>query len=167
MTLVVLFMSQCLDVFTLISYLTRSCFSWIQQWDANSQRYFYVEQATGRTQWEPPAFSPPPGGAFSPPPAPYGAPGYGPPGHGAPGYGAPGYGAPGYGHEGDRGHGGGYGYDAHGSGDGYKGDKEKKKDKDKSNTGKLVAAGAVGAIGGAVIASQLGMSLQRSLATLS
>lgn len=113
--------------------LIRRQYRWIQQWDANSQRYFYVEQATGRTQWEPPAFSPPPGGAFSPPPAPYGAPGYG----------APGYG---HGHEGDRG----YGSD-------YKGDK--KKDKDKSNTGKLVAAGAVGAIGGAVIASQLGKSL--------
>ena len=27
---------------------------WIQQWDANSQRYYYVEQATGCTQWEPP-----------------------------------------------------------------------------------------------------------------
>ena len=130
---------------------------WIQQWDQNSQRYFYVEQATGRTQWEPPAFSPPPGGPFSPPPAPYGAPGYGAPAHGAP------YGAPGYGHEANRGHDGGYGAAPYGApgGDykGDKGDKEKKKDKDKSNTGKLVAAGAVGAIGGAVIASQLGPSL--------
>src|ERR1700753_3264443 len=27
---------------------------WIMQWDPNSRRHFFVEQATGRTQWEPP-----------------------------------------------------------------------------------------------------------------
>ncbi|KAL8950013.1 MAG: hypothetical protein Q9222_003922 [Ikaeria aurantiellina] len=27
---------------------------WIAQWDPNSQRYYFLEQATGRTQWEPP-----------------------------------------------------------------------------------------------------------------
>ena len=32
---------------------------WIQQWDANSQRYFYVETSTGRTQWDPPYAAPP------------------------------------------------------------------------------------------------------------
>ena len=31
---------------------------WIQQRDADSQRYYYVEQATGRTQWEPPITCP-------------------------------------------------------------------------------------------------------------
>ncbi|KAJ9611092.1 hypothetical protein H2200_004275 [Cladophialophora chaetospira] len=43
---------------------------WISQWDANSQRNYYVEQATGRTQWEPPIWQ---GG---PPPPPAGGPGY-------------------------------------------------------------------------------------------
>lgn len=28
---------------------------WTAQWDQNSQRWYYLEQATGRTQWEPPA----------------------------------------------------------------------------------------------------------------
>lgn len=27
---------------------------WIKQFDSNSQRWYFVEQATGRTQWEPP-----------------------------------------------------------------------------------------------------------------
>lgn len=27
---------------------------WTQHWDHNSQRYYYIEQATGRSQWEPP-----------------------------------------------------------------------------------------------------------------
>lgn len=48
---------------------------WTQQWDQNSQRWFYIEQATGRTQWDPPAHLPP--GPYAPPPAgaPYVAPG--------------------------------------------------------------------------------------------
>jgi WW domain len=46
---------------------------WISQWDPTSQRPFYVEQATGRTQWEPPVvalsqFSPPPPGGYAPSP---------------------------------------------------------------------------------------------------
>ncbi len=28
---------------------------WSQHWDHGSQRYYYIEQATGRSQWEPPA----------------------------------------------------------------------------------------------------------------
>lgn len=28
---------------------------WVKQWDSNSQRWYFVEQATGRTQWELPA----------------------------------------------------------------------------------------------------------------
>ncbi|KAH9863694.1 hypothetical protein J1614_009626 [Plenodomus biglobosus] len=40
---------------------------WTQQWDQNSQRWFYIEQATGRTQWDPPAHLPP--GPYAPPPA--------------------------------------------------------------------------------------------------
>ncbi|KAF9697787.1 hypothetical protein EKO04_004213 [Ascochyta lentis] len=27
---------------------------WSQHWDHGSQRYYYIEQATGRSQWEPP-----------------------------------------------------------------------------------------------------------------
>ncbi|KAK5449516.1 hypothetical protein LTS15_008591 [Exophiala xenobiotica] len=34
---------------------------WIAQWDVNSQRWYYLEQATGRTQWE--LWNVPPGGA--------------------------------------------------------------------------------------------------------
>ena len=29
---------------------------WSQHWDHGSQRYYYIEQATGRSQWEPPAY---------------------------------------------------------------------------------------------------------------
>ena len=28
---------------------------WLQYWDHGSQRYYYIEQSTGRSQWEPPA----------------------------------------------------------------------------------------------------------------
>lgn len=28
---------------------------WSQHWDQGSQRYYYIERATGRSQWEPPA----------------------------------------------------------------------------------------------------------------
>lgn len=35
---------------------------WFQQWDQANQRAYYVEQATGRTQWDPP-HSPPPSSA--------------------------------------------------------------------------------------------------------
>lgn len=48
---------------------------WISQWDQNSQRYYYVEQATGRTQWDAPQHynysSPPPPsqGGYAPPPS--------------------------------------------------------------------------------------------------
>ncbi|EFQ93927.1 hypothetical protein CFE70_010213 [Pyrenophora teres f. teres 0-1] len=47
---------------------------WTQQWDQNSQRWFYIEQATGRTQWDPPSNLPP--GPYAPPAvgAPYVAP---------------------------------------------------------------------------------------------
>jgi WW domain len=27
---------------------------WVKQWDSTSQQWYSVEQATGRTQWEPP-----------------------------------------------------------------------------------------------------------------
>ncbi|KAH7026457.1 uncharacterized protein B0I36DRAFT_414950 [Microdochium trichocladiopsis] len=117
---------------------------WHAQWDQNQNRWYYVEQATGRSQWDPPAVigSHPPQGPYAPllvlpldslhtrstaspmPP---------PPQHGEFGHGS----HSGYG--GDSGHG------------------EHKKES--SGTGKLVAAGvggaAVGAIGGAIIAHEL------------
>lgn len=128
---------------------------WHAQFDQNSQRWYYVEQATGRTQWDPPAHMPPPQGPFAPPPT------------GGPG--AP-YG-PGAGHD-ERGlfgntHNQGYaqgGHDpyAHG-GHGYeetkgdKKDKKDKKDKDKGHsTAMLAAAGVGGLAAGALIGHELG-----------
>ncbi|RMZ77577.1 hypothetical protein DV737_g4266, partial [Chaetothyriales sp. CBS 132003] len=70
---------------------------WLAQWDQNSQRHYYVEQATGRTQWEPPVAS------YGAPPASYGAP---PASYGAP---SASYGAPpahGYHQQEKKGHGG-------------------------------------------------------------
>ena len=86
---------------------------WIQQWEANSQRYYFVEQATGRTQWEPPVMYP--GGGIHGPPQ--------------------GYGHQGYGQEGYRGHGG-EGY----HGPPYA---EHEKKKDSSHTGVALAGGAL------------------------
>jgi hypothetical protein len=48
---------------TLTSYVYLT--GWIQQWDQNSQRWYYLEQATGRTQWDPPSHLPP--GPYAPP----------------------------------------------------------------------------------------------------
>ena len=34
---------------------------WHAQWDGNQNRWYYVEQATGRSQWDPPTtYAPPP-----------------------------------------------------------------------------------------------------------
>lgn len=46
---------------------------WTTQFDQSSQRWYFVETATGRTQWDPPAMShggyaPPPTGGYAPPP---------------------------------------------------------------------------------------------------
>ena len=60
---------------------------WLQQWDTNSQRYYYLEQATGRSQWEPPAMHGPPGDqqrGYGVPPASMTS--YGQHGHSAQGY---------------------------------------------------------------------------------
>ncbi|KAJ3487805.1 hypothetical protein NLI96_g3293 [Meripilus lineatus] len=47
---------------------------WSAEWDATHQRYLFVENATGRTQWEPPAAGSeiPPQSSGSPPPAHHG-----------------------------------------------------------------------------------------------
>jgi hypothetical protein len=31
---------------------------WAQEWDPQNQRWYYIERATGRSQWEPPAYPP-------------------------------------------------------------------------------------------------------------
>ncbi|KAF1955203.1 hypothetical protein CC80DRAFT_536208 [Byssothecium circinans] len=43
---------------------------WVCQFDQNSQRWYYVDQATGRSQWDPPAHNPAPQGPYAPPPGP-------------------------------------------------------------------------------------------------
>ncbi|KAL9629458.1 MAG: hypothetical protein Q9164_006871 [Protoblastenia rupestris] len=108
---------------------------WIAQWDQNSQRNYYLEQATGRTQWEPPQAS------YGGPPPPMGG-GYGT---------APGYGAPG----------GSYSQqyqqytDSHGNQH-----RELHEKKQKSGKGGMLAAGAgglaVGAVGGAMVGHAMG-----------
>ncbi|KAF2006726.1 hypothetical protein P154DRAFT_529740 [Amniculicola lignicola CBS 123094] len=45
---------------------------WIAQFDQSSQRWYYVEQASGRTQWDLPAHNPPQQGPYAPPGALYG-----------------------------------------------------------------------------------------------
>tara|TARA_R110002003_G_scaffold279_15_gene18132 strand:- start:11635 stop:11997 length:363 start_codon:yes stop_codon:yes gene_type:complete len=108
---------------------------WVQQWDQNSQRWYYVEQATGRTQWDPPANLPP--GPYAPPPsgAPYQAPG----GHDERAL----FGNT-HGHQG-------HDYTASGA---ATNEKEKKKDKGHS-TAMLAAAGIGGVAAGAWIGHEL------------
>jgi hypothetical protein len=109
---------------------------WIQQWDQGSQRWYYVEQATGRTQWDPPAHLPP--GPYAPPPsgAPYQAPG----GHDERGL---------FGNT--QGH---QGHDYTPSGAATN-EKEKKKDKSGHSTAMLAAAGIGGIAAGAWIGHEL------------
>ncbi|EAS32931.3 uncharacterized protein CIMG_03955 [Coccidioides immitis RS] len=146
---------------------------WVSQWDQNYQRWYYIEQATGRSQWEPPAASPPPQGP--PPPMPPGwtahwdsnvrrwyveqvgdrdAPDFSAPPQQGP-YPTPpvnaysGGGAPGY-------------PDLSAETTTVVEEKKEKKKKEGHGTGALVAAGvgglAVGALGGALIAHEMGDS---------
>ena len=128
---------------------------WLAQWDQNSQRWYYVDQSTGRTQWDPPAGAPPPQGPYAPPahdahgassgyyqgaPAGYGAHGVPQGGHGGHDERALFGNTQGY----DQGHGAGgsHGYDSHGE------VKKEKKDKEKDkghSTAKLAAVGLGGA----------------------
>lgn len=134
------------------------------QFDHASQRWYYIEQATGISRWEPPAY-PAPYGQYGQPQVPQyaGAPVY-PPGQQGP---DPYYGGgpgqdrgyhPGYGPQ------GGYapGYDYSQGGEHYSGEKSgKDKDKSKDDKKAMLLAGAgglaVGAVGGALIANALGM----------
>ncbi|KAF2868619.1 hypothetical protein BDV95DRAFT_609533 [Massariosphaeria phaeospora] len=46
---------------------------WVQQWDQSSQRWYYVEQPTGCTQWDPPMRATPARqGPYAPPAGQYG-----------------------------------------------------------------------------------------------
>lgn len=130
---------------------------WIPQWDSHYQRWYYAEEATGRTQWEAP-------GARNSGNRGWGGSHGGEAGHGA--YDAYG-GHQGSGHDSyDHGHDS-HGYDDRGSSshdyhgeyhdDGHKKDKN---DKKKDHTLLYAAGGlAVGAVGGALIAQALGTSL--------
>lgn len=108
---------------------------WLAQWDQGSQRWYYLEQATGRTQWELPAFAGgPPGGP--------------PPGgdHRAVPYGTP---------DAKHGHGS-SGYDG-----AKKGDDHKAKDGKGGKGGMMAGAAgglAVGAIGGGLVGHAMGKS---------
>ncbi|KAL8870017.1 MAG: hypothetical protein Q9174_003836 [Haloplaca sp. 1 TL-2023] len=115
---------------------------WIAQWDPNSPRYYYLEQATGRTQWDPPqAFH----GSFAPPGAPPMS------GHGYDTHGAPGASGGYYSQETKH-----IVQDTHGGG--HKEIVEKKEKK--SGKGGMLAAGAgglaAGAVGGAMIGHAMG-----------
>ncbi|EEU45249.1 uncharacterized protein NECHADRAFT_93840 [Fusarium vanettenii 77-13-4] len=157
---------------------------WTAQFDQQHQRWYYVEVATGRTQWEAPGqHAPPPamvvvtevllamaallamGGYGSPSPG-YGGYGSPPPpaGYGSPpppgGYGgAPGYGSPSpYGAPGYGAPGGGYPHQDGGHNPyGNEGERGGEKKKSGSSGMLLGAAGglAVGAVGGALIANAL------------
>jgi hypothetical protein len=129
---------------------------WLAQWDQNSQRWYYVDQSTGRTQWDPPAGGPPPQGPFAPPPHDTrgAAGGYY---HGAPaGYGTPGQGA----HDERALFGNTQGYDQGGAA--YGGAEKEKKDKDKGHsTAKLAAVGLGGAAAGAWIGHEMSKLLSQ------
>lgn len=131
---------------------------WVAQFDQNSQKWYYIDQATGRSQWEPPAHAPPPQGPYAPPPS-------GPPG--APyGQGAAQNERGLFGASHDQSHGGyptGQGDPyapgaGHGDPYGEKGkDKKEKKDKGHS-TAMLAAAGIGGVAAGAWIGHELSKS---------
>ncbi|KAL4806530.1 hypothetical protein BDV18DRAFT_117318 [Aspergillus unguis] len=117
---------------------------WVAQFDHNSGRWYYIEQATGISRWEPPAHTAP-YGQYPPPQVPQyaGAPGY--PAQGQDPYHSQYGGAP----PGDYSQGQYYG------GEKAHGEKDKSKD-DKRNM--MLAAGgglAAGALGGALLANAL------------
>jgi len=122
---------------------------WLAQWDQSSQRWYYVDQSTGRTQWDPPAGAPPPQGPYAPP---GGA-------HGAHDERALFGNTQGY----DQGHGAGgsHGYDSHGIVEKDKKDKDKSKDKGHSNA-KLAAVGVGGVAAGALIGHAMSKSMSQS-----
>ncbi|KAL5045906.1 hypothetical protein BDW71DRAFT_183027 [Aspergillus fruticulosus] len=122
---------------------------WIQEWEPRARRAFYVETATGRTEWTLPAdvsygeasrSGPGEYYASPPPPAPVPAPGYPPQEYAAPAY------PP--------------------QGQGYSGEYQEE-EKKHSDTGKILAAGAaglaIGAVGGAILGHELSMFFHLSI----
>ena len=130
---------------------------WTKQWDQNAQRFYYIDPATGRSQWEPPATYGHGGPPSGPPPSGYGSHdqsrgydgAYG--GQGAPGYGSA------YG-----GSAGGQGYSHYEEHRGNDGSVYKHREEKKDGKGGMIAAGlggaALGAIGGAVVAHEMSTS---------
>ncbi|KZL77162.1 WW domain-containing protein [Colletotrichum tofieldiae] len=156
---------------------------WLVQWDTTNNRWFYVDQSSGRSQWEHPSppTGPQGGSSYAPPPVPphptsdtraFGGDqghGYGSP---APSYGgaAPYGGAPSYGGSpapyGQPSYGGApapygqapYGQAPYGQQGGTNPYGEKDKEKKSGSSGMLLGAAgglAVGAVGGALIANAL------------
>ncbi|KAI1142853.1 hypothetical protein F5Y05DRAFT_133840 [Hypoxylon sp. FL0543] len=132
---------------------------WIPQFDQQYQRWFYYEQATGRSQWEAPGYHAASQGGEDRSWGSHGESGY--PSHAAPGYGYPSHESHGYESHGDHGKHGDYGYGhgehgyGHQSGGGHGDEKHKKKN---GHGGLLLGAAgglAVGAIGGALLANAL------------
>lgn len=126
---------------------------WVAQWDQNGQRWYYIDQATGRSQWEPPAHAPPAQGPYAPPPSgPPGAPYNHTTGHDERGL----FGAS---HDqNNHGYPGGPSdpYGSHGDPYGEKGKKDKEKKDKGHSTGMLVAAGAGGLVAGGLVGHALG-----------
>lgn len=118
---------------------------WSPQWDAHYERWYYVEQATGRAQWEAPGYSPPAQD------------------HDARGY--PSEHSGGYGSSSGGGGGGYYGEQGYGHGDGGGGGEVYSEKKSSSSGMLLGAAGglAVGAIGGALLHEALGEAFPSTL----
>jgi len=109
---------------------------WIPQWDNQYRRWYYVEQSSGRSQWEAPGYDH--SGAHAD------TRGHGSSSQGYGGYG--GHSSSGYHYDGGHGGHSSSGYDGHGDG------------KKKGHGGTMMAAAgglAVGAVGGAVLASAL------------
>ncbi|KAI6093306.1 hypothetical protein F4821DRAFT_78672 [Hypoxylon rubiginosum] len=118
---------------------------WIPQFDQQYQRWYYYEEATGRSQWEAPGYH---AGSLGEDRG-YGS--HGESSHGAP---APGYGYSSHDSHGYGGHGeSGYGHSGESHGE-YRGEEKKKKDHSGLMMG-AVGGLAVGAIGGALLADAL------------
>ncbi|UNI13637.1 hypothetical protein JDV02_000362 [Purpureocillium takamizusanense] len=64
---------------------------WIPLFDQGNQRWYYVEEATGRSQWEAPGYTAPPSGSGDDSRTGFGAPGGPPPGYAGGGGGGAGY----------------------------------------------------------------------------
>lgn len=139
---------------------------WVQRWDQNSQRHYYLHESNGYTQWEPPAFSPPPQHAL------YGAPPSGPP-PGQPGYDANRGDPPGAQSGFYQGYGGAMpqgGYGSHGEmqhqqnaaqyyGSAAVNEKDAKTDKKGGGMGKVLLAGGAGLAAGGLIGHALGKAV--------